>query len=78
LCATIHENLKAFGHIENILRVAPQEVWQELFFNPSRKLREYSSVSMHDISESIEQPDNAPEITLPFDSIRFVESQPAA
>jgi hypothetical protein len=78
LCATIHENLKTFGNIEGILRVAPQEVWQELFYNPSRKLKEYSSVSLHAISESLRLEDHSPQIKLPFDSIRFVESRPAA
>ena len=34
LCATLHENLKAYGNIERILRVAPPQVWNELFYNP--------------------------------------------
>jgi hypothetical protein len=78
LCATIHENLKAFGNIERILRVAPQEVWNELFYNPSRKLKEYSSVSLHDMSKSLKLEGRTPQIKLPFDAIRFVESKPAA
>jgi hypothetical protein len=79
LCATIHENLKAYGNIERILTVAPQQVWNELFFNPSRQLKEYSSVSFHDISESMKLLcGDVAQIALLFDSIRFVESRPAA
>jgi hypothetical protein len=78
LCATIHENLKAFGNIERMLRVAPQPVWDELFYNPSRKLREYSSVSLHAISKSLKLEELTPQIKLPFDAIRFVESRPTA
>jgi hypothetical protein len=76
LCATIHENLKAFGHIENMLRLAPQDVWNDLFYNPSRKLAEYSSVSLHALSDKLDT--RNPQINLPFNEIRFAESQPAA
>ena len=31
LCATFSEHLKTHGTIEGVLKVAPQEVWQELF-----------------------------------------------
>jgi len=79
LCATIHENLKAYGNIERILRVAPPQVWNELFYNSSRQLKAYSSVSFHDISESMKRLcSGVAQIMLPFDSIRFVESRPAA
>jgi len=76
LRATIHENLKVYGNIERILKVAPQEVWKEMVFNPNRKLAKYSSVSTYKISASLKCDDDT--FGLPFDSIRFVESRPAA
>ena len=32
--ATIYQNLKIFGHIGNMLRVAPNDVWQEYLTTP--------------------------------------------
>jgi hypothetical protein len=78
LCATIHENLRIYGNIERILKVAPQSVWKEMVFNPSRTLKRFSSVSFHNISENLKCDIDIPKVDLPFDSMQFIESRQAA
>lgn len=46
--ATIHQNLKIFGHIGNMLRVAPNDVWQEYLTTPKAQ-KVYSHASMHKV-----------------------------
>ncbi len=59
LCATFSEHLKTHGTIEGALRVAPQEVWQDLYANPA--LRSYSKVSFH-----------APQFSNVFSGIQYL------
>jgi len=62
---TIDYHLKLYGTIEGVLRVAPQEVWDEFYGSHSggqRKL--YNHVSVHFDSEKLTE--------FPFDSIAFI------
>jgi hypothetical protein len=62
LKATIDLNIQAYGHIEHFLKVAPQEVWDEL--HSVGKRYQYSQVSLHeDLSKS-----------LGFQGINFIEA----
>jgi hypothetical protein len=76
LCATIHENLKAYGNIEKMLRAAPPDVWQEMLYTSTRKVKEYSQVSFHDLSQQLEI--DYPDVDLPFEGINFVERETTA
>ncbi len=61
LKGTIDLHIKAYGDIEHFLKVAPQEVWDEL--RTSGKHYRYSQVSLHeDISK-----------TLGYQGINFIE-----
>lgn len=65
LQATISEHLKVFGNIENLLQIAPKEIWIDLM--KSAKLSNvYSHVSVHVIHEA-----------LPFEGIAYFEKQTA-
>jgi len=46
--ATIYQHLKVFGHINNMLRVAPNEVWREFWKTPKSQ-KVYTHASMHEI-----------------------------
>ena len=53
LMLTINENLRVFGHIRNVLKVAPPEIWKEFFDGALdksliKKLR-HSQTSIHHI-----------------------------
>jgi len=66
-CATIHENLRVYGTIENILKPAPQSIWKELLYDVTvdNKLR-FFHVSTHKFPEKIQQ-------ALPFEAISYVQ-----
>ncbi len=71
--ATIYQHLKIFGHIDNLLRVAPNEIWQEYLKTPkAQKL--YTHASMHEV---------VPELTaqhpnmLQFEQIEYVQTATA-
>ena len=44
LAATIHENIEMHGTIEPVLKVAPQEIWEEVLTHPYR----FDLVSVHE------------------------------
>lgn len=58
LCKTIEQHLRIYGSIDNLLQVAPKEVWTE-FFNNSKIQNRYSHVSVHE--------------KFPFDGIEYFE-----
>jgi len=45
---TIGEHLQMYGHIENLLQVAPQEAWNE-YINSGALKMDYSTVQLHDL-----------------------------
>ena len=47
LCATIHENLRVYGNIEKMLKVAPPSVWKDLYLNAKAIRKFYSQISVH-------------------------------
>jgi hypothetical protein len=48
LCATIHQHLKVYGHLDHMIQPAPREVWQELLKATAPTMQqEYSQVSFH-------------------------------
>jgi hypothetical protein len=48
LTATVHAHLKHNGHIQELLKTAPNEAW-DLASDPSVKLKRYSQVTQHHI-----------------------------
>lgn len=60
LCATLGEHLRVYGSIERMLRVAPQEAWDE-FYKPKHST--YTHVSMH-----------LPQLALIFSGISYLEA----
>jgi len=70
LTATIHHNLKIFGNIENILEVAPNETWKDLWKTGKAKYRTYSQVSMHEVIPDVLR--TMPGV-LPFKAIEYTE-----
>jgi hypothetical protein len=48
LSATVQEHLRVFGNIDNLLQVAPNEIWN-LATSPHIRLRVYSQVTGHHI-----------------------------
>lgn len=65
LMATIHENLKIYGTIEHILKIAPQEEWTKYFINNENY--DFSQISMHEIPKNTEENKK-----IPFDAIAFI------
>lgn len=49
LRSTLHHNIKIFGTIENILRVAPDEVWRDYWKSTGSQRKRYSQISTHQI-----------------------------
>jgi hypothetical protein len=70
LCKTISENLKVYGTIDKLLKVAPQDVWTELYGNADTLKKLYSQVSTHRI-QRVPLP-QAFQKDLPFDGITFI------
>ena len=60
LTATIHANIERHGTIRHVLKVAPPEVWQEIY-DPEVLPRLYSQASIHQIK------------SLPFQMIQYLQ-----
>jgi hypothetical protein len=69
LCDTLHQNVQKNGTIKPVLKLAPKEVWDELVFNLSAKLRGLSVVSI------CPNPETPAAECLPFRNIQFVEQE---
>jgi hypothetical protein len=72
LTATIHHNLRIFGHIENLLQVAPNDVWKDLWKTSKAKHKTLSQVSIHEIVPEVLLD---PAGVLPFRAIEYTEVQ---
>ena len=48
LRGTIDLHIKAYGHIDKFLKVAPPTVWQELYANAASRHYKYTQVTFHD------------------------------
>ncbi len=71
LAKTIQQNLRVFGSIENLLRVAPPEVWAEFYAQNLEGLRlAHSQVSVHSLPKPADLP-------LPFSGLDFYTPQQA-
>lgn len=62
LHATIKENLKLFGTIENLLHAAPHDVWVELW-KCGKEFKRYTQIAVHEIPT---------EAQLPFQKIEYI------
>ncbi len=76
LKATIKEHLRVFGTIEKLLKIAPQQVWDDLLFSPGAIPNKYSAVNRYHM-ESETLPADLQQV-LPFASIDYVETRVAA
>jgi hypothetical protein len=57
LACTIHEHLKTYGNIEDILRIAPSEVWEKMFSAAAKgKHFSFSQVSFHQNVQKVLKP----------------------
>ncbi|MGA2742248.1 MAG: hypothetical protein ABSG65_33015 [Bryobacteraceae bacterium] len=73
LRATIHHNLRMFGTIENILKVAPNEEWLKLWHTAKGQHKVYSQVSFHELVKDMGISEE-----LPFTTINYTEVRLAA
>lgn len=73
LRATIHHNLRMFGTIENILKVAPNEEWLKLWHTAKGQHKVYSQVSFHELVKDMGISEE-----LPFKTINYTEVRSAA
>jgi hypothetical protein len=62
--ATIHHHIRIFGDIQKLLRVAPNEVWLDLWSTAKAQHKSYSQISFHDLT--------------PFHKIEYAEVARAA
>jgi hypothetical protein len=69
LAATVREHLKIFGTIENLLKVAPQDVWKDMLLGVTGKRYCYSQVSVHNLGKELKE-------SLPFDGIQYLNRTP--
>lgn len=55
LALTLDENLRIFGHIRNVLKIAPPDVWNEFFEDALHEKLEvkHSQLSVHHIPVSV-------------------------
>jgi hypothetical protein len=67
--ATIYQHLKIFGHIGNMLRVAPNDVWQEYLTTPKAQ-KVFSHASMHKVVPDLNT--THPDL-LQFEQIEYAE-----
>ena len=71
LTATVHEHLRAYGHIRNLLSRPPSSgVWQDLIRMSPPAFR-YSQVTTHRLPEQIQD-------VIRFESIEFIQPEIAA
>jgi hypothetical protein len=66
LAATVKEHLRIYGTIKNLLKPAPDHVWEELLLSEGAKLKKYSQVTWYEFSEEMQQ-------VLPFQGISYAE-----
>jgi hypothetical protein len=68
---TICEHIRLHGTIENLLKVAPMDAWQEFYKAPANAIKQsYSQLTgVKRILESDEA-----DVTLPFDGIEYLEA----
>jgi hypothetical protein len=52
LAATLQHNMEAFGTIENVLKVAPEDVWSEFWRTAPGSRNQYSQISVHHLSKA--------------------------
>lgn len=71
LCATIHEHLRKFQSISNLLQPAPAEVWKEMLYDNLATLKEYSQISSHCLTENLPESEQS----FPFEQIQFLGPQ---
>jgi len=71
--STIYHNLRMFGTIQNILKVAPNEEWLELWHTAKGQHKVYSHVSFHEVVKDMDIDEE-----LPFNKINYTEVRPAA
>lgn len=69
LARTIESNVRAYGNLNALLRIAPQQVWTQ-WNDAKNKLRRFKSTTM------IAKP--TPQQTLPFDHVLFLDASKAA
>ncbi len=62
LTATIHANIEKHGTIKHILKIAPPEIWEEIYA-PDVLEQLYSQVSVHGID------------SLPFRGIQYLQQR---
>jgi len=68
LSATVHEHLRVFGTINKLLRVAPPDVWRELYGTAGSRRFRFSQISLH---KDLQQ-------ALQFEGIDYYMQQEAA
>ena len=66
---TVRENLKTYGDVAHILKVAPPEVWMEYFNNAQALRKIHSQVSAHQIVTQVLPADLS---DLPFEGISYI------
>jgi hypothetical protein len=73
LWATIQEHLRVHGSIQNLLKIAPPTIWNELLYDAGENVRTglFSQVSGHEVVSKIMK-------KLPFSGIQYVEKANAA
>lgn len=75
LIATIDVHLKAYNNIAKILKPAPQEIWQEMFYGPITA--KPTTVASNYYQISVHSPDQIKKFTL-FENIEYFELALAA
>lgn len=74
---TIAEHLILHGSIENLLKIAPQEVWDEYYGAKFVcKRQKYSTVQFHDLCEKNDHLE-FDKTQFPFNEIAFIEQKAA-
>ena len=66
LTSTIEEHLRVYGTIKNLLKIAPQAVWNELLYDATAHYKLYTQVTGHEIE------------ALPFAGIQYIAMAAAA
>jgi predicted RNase H-like HicB family nuclease len=74
LMSTISQYLLTFGSIQKLLRVAPQEVWDEMLFGQGHQFN-FSQLSVHPLPEIKRNPSIPAD--LPFAAIQYMQLQQA-
>lgn len=73
---TVTEHLKLHGSIDNLLKIAPQEVWDEYYGTQyTCERQKYSTIQFHDLCSDKELVSN--KTYFPFKEIAFIEQEAA-